>query len=29
MEDVLRSKELYQITLEKEQEPSDDEKKVK
>jgi hypothetical protein len=29
MEDVLRSKGLYQITLGKELEPTDDEKKVK
>jgi hypothetical protein len=29
MEDVLRSKGLYQITLGKEQEPIDDENKVK
>jgi hypothetical protein len=29
MEDVLTSKGLYQITLGKEQEPTDDEKKVK
>jgi hypothetical protein len=29
MEDVLRSKGLYQITLEKEQEPNDDNKKSK
>jgi hypothetical protein len=29
MEDLLRSKGLYRITLEKEKEPTDDEKKVK
>jgi hypothetical protein len=29
MEDLLRSKGLYQITLGKEQEPTDDEKYVK
>jgi hypothetical protein len=29
MEDVLRSKDLYQITLGKEHESTDDEKKVK
>jgi hypothetical protein len=29
MEDVLRSKGLYWITLKKEQEPTNDEKKVK
>jgi hypothetical protein len=29
MEDVLRSRGLYQITLGKEQEPTDDQKKVK
>ena len=29
MEDLLRSKGLYQITLEKEKSPNDDDKKVK
>jgi hypothetical protein len=29
MEDLLRSKGMYQITLGKEKEPTDDEKKVK
>jgi hypothetical protein len=29
MEDLLRSKGLYQITLEKEKEPTDDDKKSK